>query len=230
MKNKQNTSKKKQLLNSIISLALVFVIANLVFTLLQQLFFMPIGVIGPSMTPTLPESDSSVMITKSSYEIERGDVVVVYRPLTEAALELENPAEKKFDINEYFRHFLRLNKLSDSSETDTAFKLIIKRVIGISGDTIRIEDSVLYVNGVADTTFDMVAKNTNGYGVNDIPEFVVGEDLYFIMGDNRNNSLDSEDYYTSGIGTTNGCIPSSWVFGKAIIVVDKSDGFKIAKI
>ena len=62
---------------------------------------------------------------------------------------------------------------------------LIKRVIGLPGETIRYTDGKLYIN-------DKVVKDKYAYGItNDFREIKLGKDEYFVMGDNRGVSLDS---------------------------------------
>ena len=65
----------------------------------------------------------------------------------------------------------------------------IRRIIGMPGDTIVVKDGRLYINGekLEDTFSEEVIKNP---GVAD-SEIKVGEDEYFVLGDNRNLSEDS---------------------------------------
>lgn len=60
----------------------------------------------------------------------------------------------------------------------------VKRVIGTGGDVIEISDGVLYINGEADYTYFQDQMN-------DFAPVVVPEGCVFVMGDNRNESLDS---------------------------------------
>ena len=65
----------------------------------------------------------------------------------------------------------------------------IKRVIGLPGETVQIVNSVIYINGEE-------LKEDYGRGVYFLAgsaeqPVTLGEDEYFVLGDNRNNSIDS---------------------------------------
>lgn len=67
---------------------------------------------------------------------------------------------------------------------------IVKRVVGLSGDTVRIEGGRVYINGspiAAD--FDYLTE-CGGVG---FEEYEVPEDCFFLLGDNRQNSTDSRE-------------------------------------
>lgn len=71
---------------------------------------------------------------------------------------------------------------------------LVKRVVGLPGETIRYEKGVLYVNNEkVEETFinEEVKKQTvTRYG-NDTFEVTLGKDEYYVLGDNRGNSTDS---------------------------------------
>lgn len=62
----------------------------------------------------------------------------------------------------------------------------IKRIIGLPGDTIEGRDGLVYINGEPLEEPYVMDKLDNDFG-----PYVVPEDSYFMMGDNRNNSEDS---------------------------------------
>ena len=82
--------------------------------------------------------------------------------------------------------------------------ILIKRVVGLPGDKIRIKGGKVYVNGeVQDQSFtkDGTTETEDG------SEYMVGEGEYFCMGDNRNDSMDSREL---------GCIGGSVIIGKVV--------------
>src|SRR5690554_6649277 len=65
----------------------------------------------------------------------------------------------------------------------------IKRVIGLPGETIQIEDGHIYVNGeLLQEDYGNEAMKYAGIASDEI---VLESDEYFLLGDNRNNSSDS---------------------------------------
>jgi len=72
----------------------------------------------------------------------------------------------------------------------------VKRLMGVPGDTIEVKNNVVYRNGVAlDETYLTPSRNDDGFSMD---AMTLGEDQYFVMGDNRDNSHDSRNYYGYG--------------------------------
>lgn len=98
---------------------------------------------------------------------------------------------------------LILNKLNNSYERfdvvvvnvniDGNTSKLVKRIIGLPGESIEYKDNELYINGEimedVDTarTSDFTLKEL--YNINKLPN-----NYYFVMGDNRGYSRDSRDY------------------------------------
>jgi signal peptidase I len=82
----------------------------------------------------------------------------------------------------------------------------IKRVIGKPGDRLRIERGWVYLNGrkLAEPYVPPVFREQRS-----MPEIVVPENEYFVMGDHRNISYDSRDF---------GAVAREFIYGKAELV------------
>ena len=91
------------------------------------------------------------------------------------------------------KEFMILNKISlkqginrfDIVVVQENNKYIIKRVIGLPGESVMYKDSKLYING------KVVEDNYSKTTTNDFDNVVLGENEYFVMGDNRAVSSDS---------------------------------------
>ena len=58
----------------------------------------------------------------------------------------------------------------------------------------------------------------------DTPDFIIGKDEYFFLGDNRDNSLDSRfDRQFGGVGL----VPKEYLIGKASLILFSSSGSSI---
>ncbi len=64
---------------------------------------------------------------------------------------------------------------------------MIKRVEGIPGDSVKIDQGILYRNGTA-VEEDFETMQSSGRFDS---EYTLGQEEYFVLGDNRNNSKDS---------------------------------------
>lgn len=67
--------------------------------------------------------------------------------------------------------------------------LNIKRVVGLPGETIKVENEVLYIDGEAYES-EYVVTGIKEAGIAE-EAIILGEDEYFVIGDNVNNSEDS---------------------------------------
>lgn len=73
----------------------------------------------------------------------------------------------------------------------TSDKTLIKRVIGIPGDQVKLEEDMIRVNGKV-LKESYLIRYPEGTNINlTKQEFIVPETYYFVLGDNRLNSTDS---------------------------------------
>lgn len=67
-------------------------------------------------------------------------------------------------------------------------RYFIKRIIGVPGDHIEVKDRVVWVNGQQLDETAYLDASTETWGAVDV---TLEEEMYFVLGDNRNESLDS---------------------------------------
>jgi signal peptidase I len=168
---------------------MALVLALLIKAFLFQAFYIP----SPSMEPTLTQGDR-VLVNKIPYyfhDPRRGDVVV-----------FENPHETiDRGVIGGFLHWLGQG-LGIQGSQDEDF---IKRVIGVPGDVVEGKNGGVYVNGKR-LKEPYLGERTEPFSAKTVPE---GE--LFVMGDNRDNSLDSR----FGLGF----IPTDKIVGKTFVII-----------
>lgn len=188
-----NEDDERTLLEDILDFVKVFIISAIVILLFVNFVAHPVRVDGESMYPTLKDGEfgftnvGGVLLNG----VKRGDIVVVT---------MEEKGQKT--------HW-------------------VKRVIGMPGDTISCVNDIVFINGkVLDETqyidpdyrqscvdqfgyFNKV-PNADNTDVQDFEEVKLGDDEYFVMGDNRPYSKDSR--YV-------GPVKKSQLFAKKMLVL-----------
>lgn len=90
----------------------------------------------------------------------------------------------------------------------------IKRIIAKGGDTIQITHGIVYLNDVKLTENYTKGEMDGLAQKNNTARITLKADEFFVMGDNRNDSMDSRDY---------GAIKADWIIGKALFKQPKYD-------
>lgn len=169
---------RRRRVRTIIEWAAVIGGALLVALVVRSTLAQAFWIPSPSMEPTLHEGDR-VLVNKLSYrlhDVHRGDIVVFERPPAAVSV---NPDEDIPDL--------------------------IKRVIGLPGDTIEARaDGAVYIN---DRRLDEPYLPDDTRTAN-LPEQEVPEGHVFVMGDNRTNSSDSREF---------GAIDEDLIVGRAFL-------------
>lgn len=96
----------------------------------------------------------------------------------------------------------------------------IKRIIGLPGETVQIVDGTIYIDGeVLEESYGREVMKDSGIAAEPL---TLGEDEYFVLGDNRNASSDSRD-------PSVGLIHKDEIVGRAWLRIWPLDSFGILK-
>jgi len=188
---KPKKSWKKELREWVVSIAVALMVVFFIRTFLFQI----IRVDGASMSTTLLDGERlyvSVLDMKLN-EPQRGDIVICHYP---------NRGKTNF----------------------------VKRVVGVPGDKVcrfqgvtRILYDVTNENGEVETVEEMMDERWAIYfpygSTEDYAPYTLGEDEYFVVGDNRYNSHDSRDWNDASPENDVGPITGDMIIGKVRTVI-----------
>lgn len=143
-------------------------------TFLIQPFWIP----SESMLPTIEVNDR-VMVNKLAYELgepQRGDIVVFLDP--------RGPVVDESLPEAVIRSVLEALGIRTRGRDD-----LIKRVVGLPGETVEIRDNQVLIDGTP-----LQEPYLSDVFMPDEPPVTLGPDEVFVMGDNRSASFDSRRF------------------------------------
>lgn len=185
-------------------IGIALLLALLIKTFLVQAFSIP----SDSMMNTLQRGDR-VLVDKLTpwfgSEPERGEVVVFHDPGGWLEGELTT------DPNALQTFLSWIGLMPDPAEKD-----LIKRVIAVGGDTVSCkEGGKVILNGKTLDETSYIYPGSSPCGDKPFGPITIPEGSIWVMGDNRQNSLDSRYHQNLPGG---GTVPNDEVVGRAVVV------------
>ena len=120
----------------------------------------------------------------------------------------------------YYLFDVKRNDVISFKHDDSKF--LIKRVIGLPGESIYYKDNILYINNTPYKENIVDELITEDFDLKNLGYDKIPEDMYFVLGDNRENSLDSRSEEV-------GLVKKDDIIGKVFIRIWPITGFKLVK-
>ena len=185
--------KPETALGSLLELVMIVAVALGLALGIQKFFIKPYRIPSESMVPTL-EVGQRVLVNRIGHSFSKpsiGDVVVFHPPkgAEVARCGVSHPPEQ-------------VCPEAVNAKDDVNF---IKRVVAGPGDTLKVVDGRVILNGEP-TEEPFIEPCAPGGGCNFPREVTIPADHYFMMGDNRGSSDDSRFW---------GPVPDDWIIGGA---------------
>lgn len=194
-----------KIIKEIVEWVVCFLIAFVLYLIINYFFGTISGVKQVSMKPTAVEGDKLLIQRPTVFkkDINYGDIITFEAPLDDAVAAADSVKSgdykakyaEYYGLNSFLYNFIGVGKVS-----------YIKRVIGLAGDHIVVkEDGFVYRNNTKLDEPYLKDGTTSQNG--EYLDVTVPEGYVFAMGDNRLESKDSRYF---------GCIPVSRIDGYVI--------------
>lgn len=99
-------------------------------------------------------------------------------------------------------------------------KYMVKRVIGLPGEKIEYKDNILYINDTPYKEPFLKDSVTKDFSIKDLGYETIPENMYLVLGDNRENSMDGRDF---------GLIKKDDILGKVSIKIWPLNNIKFVR-
>ncbi len=194
------TRARKPLARSAGELILIVAVALGVALAIQAFIIKPYQIPSGSMLPTL-QINQRILVDRIGTHFASpsiGDVMVFHPPTSETCAAPGQGANQAGEQSP---------RACDVVQTQPSTQTYVKRVVGLPGDRLSIRHGHVYRNGVRER--DSFIEPCDGGGECNFPATITvpGGD-YYMMGDNRPDSLDSRFW---------GPVPKAWLIGKAFL-------------
>jgi signal peptidase I len=157
----------------------IILIAAVIAAVVRIFFVQTFFVPSVSMLPTLQVGDR-MLVLKEGYSIQRGAIVVFRHPPADSGPNGCGPGNDD----------------------------LVKRVIGLPGETIWSSGNTVYINGKV--LYEPWLPKNDSMGAKAITKQKIAPNHYFMMGDNRAESCDSRYW---------GTLPGSLVVGRVFLII-----------
>lgn len=193
MEIEKENHKKRNILRNIRDILTVTIVFIIILFLTERFIIQPVKMKQSSMYPTIQQNEIWLVDKFNrtmQKEIKRGDMIM-----------FESPHEN---------YIYNVNDVRAKYEDSYIRENVVKRVIAIEGEHIQIKNEKVYIDNTELEEDYLYRRNvTEKSSSNGLPykflDLVVPDNYVFVMGDNREESIDSRSF---------GCIPISKILGK----------------
>jgi signal peptidase I len=192
------TTTKKPLARSVVELVVIVGIALGLAIIIQGFIVKPYEIPSASMEPTLT-INQRILVDRVGMHFSSphvGDIYVFHPPVSETCVD-SNEGENNLGQDGVAP--------CDVAQTHESSQTYVKRVVGLPGDRLEIRDGHVLRNGRPESSSYTVPCDGGGE-CNFRASITVPTGDYYMMGDNRPDSLDSRYW---------GPVPKAWLIGKA---------------
>lgn len=209
---------KKQLQKRIVSVFFHIVLVVCILAAFLSLCFFTVKQTSISMSPDIPKN-SLLFVSHINEKPSRGDVFIIRK-------ENNNPSLVESVCDAGIKFFTLQKKSLYSSSEQISSNKVLRRIVGVPGDTIYMKDYMLYIKPAGEehflTEFELTEKSYNiemkklpdnwdkSIGVkSDFRRIILGPDQYFVLADNR---------YTAADSRTWGVVENTELYAKCLLV------------